>query len=64
MARILDLFREEADGSVRWIETVASVEAAESRVRALMKNNPGRYIVFDHQTSTKIPIVIAKDRQS
>jgi hypothetical protein len=56
VALLFDLFRVEVDGSLRWIEAVPSVEAAENRVRGLIGNHPGHYILFDHRTETRIPI--------
>jgi len=49
-----DILREEPVGEFLWLEAVATLEAAASRVEALAKNTPGRLIVFDQRLQATV----------
>ena len=49
-----DIFQTDADGSVLWLETAATVEAAKARVGELVVHAPHTYIILNHQTGDKL----------
>jgi hypothetical protein len=48
-----DLFRTEADGSVKWLGECADLEAAKSRVVELSKTLPDKYFIYSQTTERK-----------
>src|ERR1700745_3507074 len=48
----VDIFRVETRG-VRWLESAATLECAEVRVKKLALESPGEYIVLDQRTGNK-----------
>jgi hypothetical protein len=51
-----DLFREEGDGTLRWLGAVADMDAAKTKARELMAHTPGKYFVYSQTTGNKIYI--------
>lgn len=45
----LDILKRQNDGSFIWIESVADIESARSRLNVLAGANPGEYFVFDQR---------------
>src|SRR6267378_2282263 len=50
-----DIFKVESSG-LRWIEAVADLERAKSRVNVLAASSPGEYIILNQETGEKISI--------
>jgi hypothetical protein len=48
-----DIFLSEADGSVLWRGTAATIEEAKARIRELAASAPGQYIILSRQTGSK-----------
>ena len=48
----VDIFRVETRG-VRWLESAATLECAEVRVKKLARESPGEYFVLDQRTGNK-----------
>jgi len=46
----IDIFREQPDGSLRWLAAAASMETAEARVKRLP---PGAYVILSDQREAK-----------
>jgi hypothetical protein len=57
-----DLFRTEADGSVKWLGVCLSVDAAKARVVELFAVIPGEYFIFSQTTHRRL--FISPDGQS
>jgi hypothetical protein len=57
-----DLFRTEADGSVKWLGVSADLDAAKARVLELSAASPGEYFGFSQTTGNKL--FIQPDGQS
>ncbi len=57
-----DLFRTEADGSVKWLGVCADLDAAKVRVLELSVTLPGEYFVYSQTTETRL--FIKPDGQS
>jgi hemerythrin superfamily protein len=51
-----DIFQIESGGSVRWLETVDSLEEVKARVQELGLLSPREYIILDQQTGNKLVI--------
>ena len=49
-----DLFRTEADGSVKWLGVCADLDAAKARVVELSAILPGEYFVYSQTTETRL----------
>jgi hypothetical protein len=49
-----DLFRAEADGSVKWLGSCANLDAAKARVMKLSATLPAEYFVFSQTTAKKL----------
>ena len=49
-----DLFRTEADGSVKWLGVCADLVAAKARVAELSAALPGEYFVFSQTTGNRL----------
>jgi hypothetical protein len=47
MAPILDIFKMNYTGELRWLESVKDIEDAKARLEVLGIATPGKYIVFD-----------------
>jgi hypothetical protein len=54
-----DLFRTEADGSVKWLGVCADLDAAKSRVIELSLALPSEYFIFSQTTGRRM--FIARD---
>jgi hypothetical protein len=49
-----DLFRTEADGSVKWLGVCVDLDAAKSRVIELSLALPGEYFIFSQTSERKL----------
>jgi hypothetical protein len=47
-----DIFRVETTG-VLWLEAVASLDEAETRVKQLSKGNPTEFLILDQRTGSR-----------
>ena len=52
----LDIFRIESHG-VLWCEAVATIETAKARVEKLALSSPGSYLILNHRTGQRIPVM-------
>ena len=52
-SRLYDILRKDLHGAPVWIETVAGVQAAKSRILHLAERFPADYLIF-HQGSARI----------
>jgi len=50
-----DIFQVE-DSGVLWLGSAATVEDAKEQVRQIAARTPGRYLLFDQKTGTKLVI--------
>jgi hypothetical protein len=50
------IFKTNSPGCARWIEAVSDFAAAAARVKALMKESPGEYLIFSQKTGNRISI--------
>ena len=48
------LFRTESDGSVKWLDVCADIDAAKARVAEIAANVPGEYFIFSQTTGNKL----------
>jgi hypothetical protein len=48
-----DIFRVQDDGHVLWLEAVASLQDAKSRVESLILDSEGKFIVLNQVTGTR-----------
>lgn len=55
-----DIFRQEADGSLRWLQTSDSLQAAKLRIEVLALTAPGEYVIFSQKTGNKTVIIAGK----
>jgi hypothetical protein len=53
MAKPVDIYKFEDDGSIRWIGTAESLEDAKLTVKILAKSSPGDYLIFSPETGDK-----------
>ena len=53
MLQPFDIFKVQADGSLRWMAAAANVESAKARVKKL---GPGEYVIVDQQVGRRISI--------
>jgi hypothetical protein len=51
-----DIFQKEADGSVLWCESAATLEEAKARARELAVGSPGEYFIFSRRTGNRLQI--------
>jgi hypothetical protein len=51
-----DLFRTEADGSVKWVGACVDLDAAKARVLELSAALPGEYFIFSQTTGNRLSI--------
>lgn len=51
-----DIFQNEADGSVLWRGSAATLEEAKACVQEFTASAPGRYIILSRQTGSKLTI--------
>jgi hypothetical protein len=49
-----DLFRTEADGSVKWLGVCADLDAAKARVVELSVALPGEYFIYSQTSETRL----------
>jgi hypothetical protein len=56
-----DIFQNEADGSVLWRGTAASLEEAKVRVQEFTESTPGRYIILSRQTGSSLIVGSRED---
>ena len=54
MQQDLDIFKQEEDGVLIWKGTAENLEVAKLSVQVLVKNSPGDYVIFHHETGTKL----------
>ena len=54
MIATFDLFRTEADGSVKWLGVCLDVDAAKARVLELSAVLPGEYFIFSQTTGRRV----------
>lgn len=57
MTLIVDVFRFEASGP-RWLEAAATLDGAKARVQELAAHSPGKYLLLDQKTGTKLVIKV------
>jgi hypothetical protein len=51
-----DIFKAEADKSVLWRESAATIDEARARARELAAASPGEYFILSHRTGNKLKI--------
>ena len=56
MVPSLDIFKVESS-SVRWRDTVATVETAKARIQKLALYSPGDYLIIDQETGQRIFVI-------
>jgi hypothetical protein len=56
MIPVFDIFRTEANGSVRWCEAANSLEDARNRIRELAEVTPAEYVILDQQTGQRVSV--------
>jgi len=56
MVAPFDIFRTEADGTLRWFGAASDLDIATKRVRELATSSPGNYFVFSQTTGNKLKI--------
>jgi hypothetical protein len=49
-----DIFKAETGGSVLWLESTATLEAAKARVKELAGSAPGGYFIVNQETGNRI----------
>jgi hypothetical protein len=53
---MMDIFQAAANGSVRWLETAATLQDARARVQVFRAPQPSEYLIFDQKTGRKIVV--------
>jgi hypothetical protein len=53
MIATFDVFRTEADGSVKWFGAFTDLEAAKARIEELI-SSPGDYFIYNQATGNKL----------
>ena len=53
---LFDIFRVSENGSLLWVETAATLEAARSQVNGLQTTSAGDYVVVSQKTGNKMVI--------
>jgi len=56
MQERFDILKEEPPGEYLWLEAVATIEVAASRIEVLARNTSGRFIVFDQRLQAAVPV--------
>ena len=51
-----DLFKEEDDGKVQWVEEVPSLETGKEKARERMAHSPGRYFIYSRRTGERVNV--------
>jgi hypothetical protein len=51
-----DILRVDAEGRPRWVQAIATLDAAMVRVTELIKSRPAEYVIVSHQTGSKVSI--------
>lgn len=54
MENSFDIIRVESDDSLAWLEAARELSAARLRVRELLADAPGEYIVFNQESKTLV----------
>jgi hypothetical protein len=54
MIATFDVFRIEADGSVKWFGAFTDIEAAHARIQELLRSSSGKYFIFSQTTGNKL----------
>ena len=54
MIATFDVFRIEADGSVKWFGAFTDIEAAQARIQELLGSSSGKYFIFSQTTGHKL----------
>jgi hypothetical protein len=49
-----DILRRENDGSFIWVEAAHNLSAAQARLKELILESPGEYLIFDRKTQQVI----------
>ena len=57
-----DIFRLEKDGSLQWLQTADSLQAAQLRIEVLGLSAPGQYVIFSQKTGHKTVITSGKEQ--
>jgi hypothetical protein len=55
-----DIFRLDAEGKLRWLQTADSLQGAKLRIEVLALSDPGRYVIFSQKTGNKTVIDAGK----
>lgn len=56
MAKLLDIFRIQVEGGVRWIGSAENLEAAKVLIKAESAKEPGDFLVVNLETGDKMEI--------
>jgi len=48
-----DIFKQQPEGNVFWVEAAEDLEAAKARARVLVEHFPGQYVIVDNATGDK-----------
>ena len=59
-----DIFRLDNDGTLRWLQTADSLQAATLRIEVLALSDPGEYVIFSQKTGNKTVINAGKQQDS
>jgi hypothetical protein len=51
---LFDIFKVSEDGSLAWVETAATLEAARAQVHGMQTASTGDYVVMNQKTGSKI----------
>jgi hypothetical protein len=54
MIAAFDVFRTEADGSVKWFGAFTDIEDAKARIRELLMSSPGKHFIVRQTTGHKL----------
>ena len=58
-----DIFRLDKDGSLQWLQTADSLQAAQLRIEVLGLSAPGQYVIFSQQTGHKAVVTTEKRQE-
>jgi hypothetical protein len=59
-----DIFRLDKDGSLQWLQTADSLQAAKLRIEVLALSAPGQYVIFSQKTGNKTVIAAGKGQEN
>jgi hypothetical protein len=51
-----DLFKQEPNGTLRWLGAMPDVETGKAKAQELMRSTPGEYFVFSQTTGNKFHV--------